>query len=424
MYRSDAAGPATRARRRLGATAASIAVVAGALTVVSGSAGAASGGLGPKNPATGTPVTVGMITESGSEAIGAQSKTVEQGAGVAVKYINQYLKGLAGHPIKLFICGNKGTPAGGTDCANQMVDKGVVAVVLPYTGQGPAEVPIVTGAGIPWIGLAGASQAELSTPGAFALTGGFPVTLAAQAQDAKDKGYKKFSEITIDVPSATQAAQILGGIVYKNAGVDYDVVTAAPGAPDMTPQLQSAVDSGADAIGFVGDKTFCTSFLQAYQTLALKTPRYVISTCIDPTIIKSLGDVLKGSRMTTQVTTDPKDPDFRTYAAAVKKFANGAFSPNPTKSTNQAGGFSSVMGLVDGMKGFTGDPTPAAIMQQFKTVQDARIFLSGGLTFTCDGKAVPLIPSICSAQIRLGTLDAKGNVRNSKALDVANLFAS
>jgi len=402
-------------------------VVAAALAVVPVSAGAGTsggGGLGPKNPAKGSPVTVGMITERGSEAIGAQSKTVEQGAQVAVKYVNQYLGGLAGHPIKLFICGNKGTPAGGTDCANQMVEKGVVAVVLPYTGQGPAEVPIVTGAGIPWIGLAGASQAELSTPGAFALTGGFPVTLAAQAQDAADKGYEKFSEITIDVPSATQAAEILGGMVFKSAGVEYEVVTAPPGAPDMTPQLQAAVDGGADALGFVGDKTFCTSFLQAYQTLGLTTPKYLISTCIDPTIIKQLGDVMKGSRMATASTTDPRDPDFQTYAAAVKKFANGEFSPNPNKSVNQAGGFISVVDLINGMEGFTGEPTAAAILEQFKTVQDAPLFLSGGLTFTCDGKAVPLIPSICSAQMRIGTLDAKGNVRNSKPLDVADLFAS
>src|SRR3546814_12667163 len=84
--------------------------------------------------------------------------------------------------------------------------------------------------------------------------------------------------VVIDVPSATQAAEALGGIVFGKAGVEYEVITAPPGTLDLTPQLQAAVDSGADAIGLTGDVTFCTSFLQAYQTLGLDIPKYMIAT--------------------------------------------------------------------------------------------------------------------------------------------------
>ena len=70
-----------------------------------------------------------------------------------------------------------------------MVQHGVVAVTLPFTGQGQTEVPTITGAGIPYITLSGASTAELTTPGSFALTGGFPADLGAMALSAKQHGY-------------------------------------------------------------------------------------------------------------------------------------------------------------------------------------------------------------------------------------------
>src|SRR3546814_16980112 len=94
--------------------------------------------------------------------------------------------------------------------------------------------------------------------------------------------------VVIDVPSATQAAEALGGIVFGKAGVAYEVITAPPGTPDLTPQLQAAVDSGADAIGLTGDVTFCTSFLQAYQTLGLDIPKYMIAPRVAATGPESL----------------------------------------------------------------------------------------------------------------------------------------
>ena len=225
--------------------------------------------LGEPNEATGEPVKIGLITEGGAEAIGSQSALTETGAEIAVEYANEYLGGIAGRPIELVTCGNQATPAGAQDCANQMVEEGVVAVTLPFTGFGEATAPVITGAGIPYVTLSGNSAAELTAEGAFALTGGYPGSLGAFAQHSKDEGFEKFAMIVIDVPSATQAAETLGGMVFGNADVEFETITAAPGTPDLLPQLQAAVDGGADAIGVTGDVTFCTSFLQAYQTLAL-----------------------------------------------------------------------------------------------------------------------------------------------------------
>jgi branched-chain amino acid transport system substrate-binding protein len=392
-----------------------------------GSSGSSSGSstadlsvLGTAKPATGTAVTIGMITEGGSEAIGSQSALAEQGAQIAKQYVNEYLGGIGGKPIDLFVCGNKSTPAGAQDCANQMVEKKVAAVIWPFTGQG-ASVPIITGAGIPIIASSGSSTEELTTPGVFVLTGGYPATLGVYAQDAKDRGIKKFAMLVIDVPAATQGAQALGGIVFKNAGVDFSVITAPPGTPDLTPQLQDAVSQGADAVGVTGDVTFCTSFLKAYQTLALTLPKYVIATCNDQSVTAALPDVLAGSIEAT-ISVSAGSPDAKLYAAMVQKYAPGkGIDPDPAKSSGVSLGASTVMNFIAGMKGFTGEPTPANIATQFKTVKGA-VFLGGGITYDCSSKPISIIPNICSAALQLGTVNADGTVSNTKPVDSSGLF--
>lgn len=377
--------------------------------------------LGEPNEATGEPVKVGLITEGGSEAIGSQSALTETGAEIAVQYANEYLGGIGGRPIQLVVCGNQATPAGAQDCGNQMVEEGVVAVTLPFTGYGEAQAPVITGAGIAYVTGSGNSAAELTAPGAFALTGGYPGTLGAFAQHAKDQGFGKFAMVVIDVPSATQAAEQLGGIVFGNAGVEFETITAAPGTPDLTPQLQAAVDGGADAIGVTGDVTFCTSFLQAYQTLGLDVPKYVIAPCIDTTVIESLGDVLAGSYLATNASGESADAEI--YAAMLAKYAaDEDIDPDPIVSAGVSAGVSAVVNLVRAMEGLAGDVTNETVMAQMQAAQDVPLWLADGQGFTCDGSVISVMPNVCSAGFFMGTVTVEGQVEDLSPVDAASLF--
>ncbi|HEY8525319.1 MAG TPA: ABC transporter substrate-binding protein [Acidimicrobiales bacterium] len=379
--------------------------------------------LGEPNEATGEPVQVGIITEGGSEAIGSQSDLTEQGAEIGARYVNEHLGGIGGRPIELFVCGNQATPAGAQDCANQMVERGVVAVTLPFTGFGASQAPIITGAGIAYVTGSGNSAEELTAPNSFALTGGYPGNLGAFAQHAADQGIEKFVMVTIDVPSATQAAEALGGSVFDNAGVDYEVIAAAPGTPDLTPELQAAVDAGADAIGVTGDVTFCTSFLQAYQTLALDLTRYVIAPCIDPTVIESLGSVLDGSYVATP--TSDAGEDAETYAAILDLYAGEEdIDPNPTISAGVAAGVGSVVNLARAMEGLTGEVTAETVLARMQEATDVPLFLGGGVTFTCDGSAIAMLPDVCSSTFQVGQVTADGTIENLEPVDFTELFAS
>ena len=392
-----------------------------ASVLVGSAAGAATGSaLGKPDPAKGTPVVVGMISDGGSGTVGT-APLVEQGAKMAVAWANAYRGGLGGRPINLFICENDSTPAGGQDCANQMVQKGVVVVVEPFTGQGPTEVPIIVKAGIPYLTLSGSTTEETTTKGAYSITGGLPGVLAADAAVAKSKGYKKFAMLTVNVPEATQPTDTLGVQAFKKAGVGFKAIPVNLGTADITPQLESAVQWGANAIGMTGDLTLCSSFFKAYQTLGLTLPRYVLSTCVDPSIINSsLDSVMAGSIISSPGVTS--SPDYATYAAMTKKYAPSV-NPSPNVSTNQSDGASAVWTLINAMQGFHGAVTKESVNKQIETAKNVVEPLSDGATFTCNGKVIPSLPSVCSVATLIGTLKANGQATDLKTINAAALFS-
>ncbi len=393
-------------KKRVGRVVVSGVLSAGVVTaaIVSTAVGVA-GASAPSEKATGSPVTIGLIADAGGAGGIGTGPLVEQGAKAATEYVNADLGGLEGHKVNLYICENQNTPAGGQTCANDMVQHGVVAVVEPFTGQGQTEVPTIVGAGIPYVTISGASTAELTSAGAFDIEGGFPAYLGAMALSAKQHGIKKVAFLVDNVPAAIQGAQELGGIVYKAAGVGYTVIPVNTGTADLTPQMQSAVSGGAQAIGMVGDVTLCTSFLQAYNTLGLKLPKYVLSTCQDPSILDSatLDKALAGSYITTSTASSKADDE--EYAAIIKKFDPKA-SPNPNVSSNQASGVTPVLTLAAIMKDSTQPVTAAGIKQAIQTATNVAIPLSGGLKFSCNGKAIPLLKDVCSSAAAIGVIQA------------------
>ena len=81
-------------------------------------------------------------------------------------------------------------------------------------------------------------------------------------------------------------------------------------------------------------------------------------------------------------------------------------NPNPGVSSTQADGVTPVLALASIMKGSTQPVTAAGIKQQIGTATNVTIPLSGGLTFTCNGTAIPLLGSVCSSSAALGVIQS------------------
>ena len=302
-----------------------------------------------------------------------------------------------------------------------MVQHGVAAVIEPFTGQGPTEVPTIVKAGIPYITMSGGSSAELATSGAFDLQGGFPAILGALALQAKQQGYKKVAFLVANVPSVVQATQAIGDLVFKAAGVGFEVLAVNPGTADMTPQLQAAVSDGASALGEAGDVTFCSSFLRAYGALGLHLPRYVVATCLDPSILKSpsLDRVMDGAWLAGAGTATPHDDAL--YAALVHRYALSV-NPNPNASANDLAGLLPVLSLAAIMKGSNEPVTATGILEQTEAASGVALPMFGGVSFTCNGTAIPLFKSICSSTAAIGLLGPGYRVSHIRNYDPTPLF--
>ena len=374
--------------------------------------------LGTANAATGDPILIGVINEGGGDTVNQQSENTLAGIKIAASYANDYLGGIAGHPIQIESCGNKNTPAGATDCANQLLEKHINAYIDPYSGFEAEIVNVLAPAGVPMIVSGASTQEGLTTPGVFAISGGYPGVLGGFAIDAKASGVKKFAMLVTDVPAATGAATALGGIVFTKEGVEYTTVPVPLGTADFTPMLQTAIAGGADAVAATGDATFCASFLQAYDTLALTAAKYVISTCLDPTVIEAAGSTLAGSKVATNRAPGPDDAIF---AATVAKYGDSGVEVNTNGGV--ADGWASVMNVANLFKGYTGAIDSASLLAAVKAAKDIEIPLSNDLSFSCDGTAITILANVCSAQFQMATIDDKGGLSDFTKVDAGEAYA-
>jgi branched-chain amino acid transport system substrate-binding protein len=76
------------------------------------------------------------------------------------------------------------------------------------------------------------------------------------------------------------------------------------------------------------------------------------------------------------------------------------------------------------MKGSTQPVTAAGIKATLATDKNVVIPLSGGLTFTCNGTAIPLLKDVCSSAAAIGVIQAgkTGKVSDIKVYNPTPLF--
>ena len=116
--------------------------------------------LGESNPATGSVVKVGLYNVEGGSRVSLPQ--IGDAAVAAVDYANEYLGGLAGHEIEVVRCADKADGASAAACANTFVQEGVVAVVTGQPAVTDQLVPVIQGAGIPYVGSSPSGPADRS----------------------------------------------------------------------------------------------------------------------------------------------------------------------------------------------------------------------------------------------------------------------
>lgn len=343
----------------------------------------------PGKQATGTPVKVGLINNEGSSP--AAEPTVGDSAVAAADYANAELGGIGGHPIKVIRCSENEDTASVTACANQMVQDNVATVVIGTTGLGNAIVPIITKAGIPYVQVTGASTAELTTPLAYSWSGGYVATLTGAAKYAASQGYKKVTAFVVNVPAAIAGAQQLGVPTFKAQGVALTIEGVPAGVPDATSQVTAGLTGKPDASLTIADSGTCTSVLKALNVVNPSLPALAITSCLSTASIEALGSAMNGVKIFGSSAPQADDAEAKLYQYVMAKYA-----PKTDTTGYTVVGYQGMLGLVRATAGLTGTPTPSAINAAIKAAANVPLPAAAGLKFTCNGKALPSLPSVCS----------------------------
>jgi ABC-type branched-subunit amino acid transport system substrate-binding protein len=402
-----------RRSRRGGARAialiAAVGLVGAAFAGTAGTAGAQSSKLlGTKNVAKGTPVKIGVISNGKTPTVDQSEETPV--AEAAAEWINQYQGGLNGHPIDLTICDDHGTASEATDCANKMIADKVAAVVVGQESQLEAIWNALHTSGIPVYYYGASNPNVVADPNTFVFTNGHAVLLGLPAGVAKKNKSKKVSVVAIDVPAATSFFKDPGPALYKEEGLELELIPIAAGTADMTPQMQKLASGNPNGTVFIiGNDAFCIAALNGLRTAAFKGKITTIPQCLtDATRTAVPADFLEGiSISATSPIQNPKDPSMKQYYAVLDKF--GASSVDKS-NIGGAAMFMAVAGFAAANKGLKGDPTSAALSEATKKMDWTVLPGSGGLHFRCNSKADSTQPAVCSNGTLVAQLNPEGNV--------------
>jgi branched-chain amino acid transport system substrate-binding protein len=394
---------------RLRAAAAALAV----LTACAGAAGCGSSGdhatastttpdsaLGLQHRAAGAPFTVGWTNLQGGQS-GSQPE-LTQTAMAAVDYVNNYLGGIRGRPLKLSTCFDLGDGVSDTTCANRFVEERVPAVLVGEVSDADHYVRTLKGAGIPWINIGGTTASEFSSQNSFLITGGLVTELGAMAQYLKARKITNVDVFVINVAAATSAFSGIGKLVFQRAGVSIHLVPIPAETADATPQVTAALAARPAPQGYVvvGDPPTCEGILGPLHTANVAGKPVVVGTdCATPSVLSALPAATDGEVVASTVQTT--GPQYRLYQAVLRKYAAGASAD----VTSGAEGYQEVLAFANAMnKAPLSSFTAAGVTKAIRSAKLVPLPLIPGATFACDGSAVAMLPTVCSGAALLATV--------------------
>jgi len=201
----------------------------------------------PGNPADGTktPVTIGFHNLEG----GAVSlPELRNGFDAGVKYVNEQLGGINGHPLRAIDCKTDATPESSVNCANQFVEQKAVLSVQGADFGADAMLPVLR-------------SAKLAELGGFPLTPGMNAAVgdayfmqssaeegyAANLVQLKKLGASKIAVVMVDAPTSHQSYDTIIAPAAAKLGVTTKVFYV-PAQSDWTVQSASVLAWGPDAL--------------------------------------------------------------------------------------------------------------------------------------------------------------------------------
>jgi branched-chain amino acid transport system substrate-binding protein len=339
----------------------------------------------------GPPVVLGFVNMEGSPAGSFPEATT--GAQAAVDHVNDELGGVDGRPLRLETCATNGTPESSQACAQRLTSAAPSAVVGGVDLGAESSVPVITGAGIPYVTGSPTLIGELRNEGAYAFTGGVAADLLAIGQHLiEDRGVQSIHVLHADLPGLLNTAVSAAGDVFRAKQVpDVKLVAEKVDAPDFAPALTAAAEGDPEALVVVFPAQSCARIAQAAASLGVQSEIYLPGACATASVRQAAGPVLERMTFASGYAPVPADGG----SAEAEAFLDRV--PEAERSPLSQASFSAVLNLAVLLDG--GAISSADLRAALEaTVEEDNVFAH---PYTCNGDQIALLPSVCNPNVRL-----------------------
>lgn len=351
--------------------------------------------LGEPNKATGKPIVFAMINDQGGAVSAPEAY---QGSLAAVEYVNEYLGGINGRPIKLDECSNTtNTPESSATCANQLLADDPTLVLGGVDTGAPGAFPIWESHELAYVGGMTFTPVESNAKNAVifgSINGG---DNAAQVAYANEKlGAKSIAVIEADDTQGLETGKLVDGVA-ENLGMDVTNVPLADGA--STSQLAAAAaqaeSSNPDFI-YVESPAECPQAVVAVSQTGYSGTVGALGVCASLPAIKTMGEAANGLILAgpyvwpDQIKSKEWGEELAITMAAFEKYA-----PSDMALDSAAfGGFGSVMNLQQTLSELKGPMNEKTILAAFEKGSEHPNWLAH--PYTCNRKQVPTQTAVCN----------------------------
>jgi branched-chain amino acid transport system substrate-binding protein len=361
-----------------------------------------TGGKAGKADASLSPITIGWVNQQGGPADVGPGAT--KGTELAVKYINEELGGIGGHPLRITTCFTSTSEEQGQSCGQKMANDDDVSVVsVGAVAVGSQSLVSTIGGDKPMVHGVSVGAADSKNENGYALFGDALSVSAPFGTFAKEVLKAETAAVVWpEIPGVSNAAgaQVDGA---EKAGIEVKKVAWNPNATDLVGPLTAAGAQSADAIIASSDPKGCVNLAKAIEQLDLDTPVVSQPLCLNPDVAKALGDIPAWNYgIASSLPTDTEDPssvEFMKVATKYDMAEEGAADVWVPVS------FAQTLTIAQWMNAVGADNiTPEAIAKQAKAFKGP--LLLGPPTLQC-GKYADR-PAICNDQAKFYAYEGKG----------------
>ena len=276
-------------------------------------------------------VYIGWVNQQGGQVVIGGLATA--GAELAVKYVNDQLGGVGGHPVQLVECFVKSNEEEGTTCGQKLVNNKRISVIATGAVATGAQSffstvrgakPVVTGVAV--------TPVDGAQKNAIVLFGDAGHILLPFGTYAKNVLKAKTAAVVYPQATGITEAALVIAAGLRKAGISVKAVGYTQGQTDLTAPLTAAGATTADFVAPYGSASDCANQAKALQQLGITDSRKIMTAplCLSPQVSAALGDFpIWTYAIASSLYGDPTDKGMPAYQAVIKRYKAEKNAPDP-----------------------------------------------------------------------------------------------